>query len=401
MYTHHKIDHEFEGNALPRTCYIVCTVPRSGSSLLCEGLCLTGLAGAPTEFFDRNTLLSFWERWRVKTFDDYLGALLKKKTGPNGVFGCKVHYPQYEDFLEDRDFSALFPNLKYIYVRRRDRVAQAVSYSRAIRSGQWSSDQAPINPRPRFDFDHVNSMLEAIRSDERRWEALFEKKGIEPYRIDYENLAAAYAGTVREVLDFLGIEASREIRVPQPTLRRQADRQSEKWIQRYRRIQIKGRAFFSSPFLTRLRLRINRAGNRIRFRLNPSQQSGAGFLNGFIEGMKELDDGLYILGWLLLEDGPPDRITITDRSGVEIDAERIKRPDLKKAFPNIPGAGRGGYAATLPARMIDWEKGDEFVIRAMVGSRTLFKCRVVLGKGPRDFSRHGPPRWLGEGMLRI
>jgi hypothetical protein len=117
--------------------------------------------------------------------------------------------------------------------------------------------------------------------------------------------------------------------------------------------------------------------------------------------MKELDDGLHILGWLLLEDGPPDRITITDRSGVEIEADRIKRPDLEKVYPGVPGAERGGYAATLPAGTIDREEGDEFVVQAKVGSRTLFQCRLVFGDGPRDFSQQAPRRWLGEGILRI
>ena len=31
--------------------YLVCSIPRSGSSLLCELLGGTGLAGAPAEFF--------------------------------------------------------------------------------------------------------------------------------------------------------------------------------------------------------------------------------------------------------------------------------------------------------------------------------------------------------------
>ena len=52
MYTHHKFGHEFDGPVETRLSYMVCAVPRSGSSLLCELLCLAELAGAPTEFFD-------------------------------------------------------------------------------------------------------------------------------------------------------------------------------------------------------------------------------------------------------------------------------------------------------------------------------------------------------------
>src|SRR3712207_7962398 len=37
---------------LPEKTYFVCTTPRSGSTLLCETLGLTGLAGRPKEYFE-------------------------------------------------------------------------------------------------------------------------------------------------------------------------------------------------------------------------------------------------------------------------------------------------------------------------------------------------------------
>ena len=43
--------------AVPRypdlvTSYLVCATPRSGSTLLCEALAVTGVAGRPYEFFE-------------------------------------------------------------------------------------------------------------------------------------------------------------------------------------------------------------------------------------------------------------------------------------------------------------------------------------------------------------
>ena len=41
--------------------YVVCTNPRSGSTLLCKGLAATGRAGAPAEFFDhRPEVAEYW-----------------------------------------------------------------------------------------------------------------------------------------------------------------------------------------------------------------------------------------------------------------------------------------------------------------------------------------------------
>src|SRR3954468_249168 len=36
----------------PQASYLVCATPRSGSTLLCEALCNTGVAGRPAEYFE-------------------------------------------------------------------------------------------------------------------------------------------------------------------------------------------------------------------------------------------------------------------------------------------------------------------------------------------------------------
>src|SRR5205823_4062494 len=41
-----------EAIMLPHTSYLVCATPRSGSTLLCEALNNTGLAGHPQEYFE-------------------------------------------------------------------------------------------------------------------------------------------------------------------------------------------------------------------------------------------------------------------------------------------------------------------------------------------------------------
>src|ERR687888_360892 len=101
MYTHHKLDHEFEAQTPTVTTYAVCALPRSGSSLLCELLFNTGLAGAPAGYFDSETRMQFSRRWETDSFDAYLGALLAKKTGPNGVFGFKAHFFQLDEAFSE------------------------------------------------------------------------------------------------------------------------------------------------------------------------------------------------------------------------------------------------------------------------------------------------------------
>ena len=139
MYTHHKVDHEYPDGAPTRVSYMVCSVPRSGSSLLCELLCNTEVAGAPTEFFDPELMRRFRERWGATSFDDYIAKLLSKKTSPNGVFGIKVHWRQLHDLLGSSDPAQLFPGLRYVHIRREDVLRQAVSWVRALQTNQWAS----------------------------------------------------------------------------------------------------------------------------------------------------------------------------------------------------------------------------------------------------------------------
>ena len=49
----------------PRAPYLVCSTPRSGSSLLCDALALTGRMGAPIEYFNPDHRRALSERWGI------------------------------------------------------------------------------------------------------------------------------------------------------------------------------------------------------------------------------------------------------------------------------------------------------------------------------------------------
>jgi LPS sulfotransferase NodH len=234
MYTHHKFDHEYDGSVETVSSYMVCAVPRSGSSLLCELLCLTGLAGAPTEFFDPESMKQFARTWGVETFDAYLEALLSRKTTPNGFFGFKAHYPQVEEAFGDRDPSRTFPNLRFVYITRRDRLRQAISWARALQTGLWAADHPPRDREPVFKREQIGRLLEQIAQHEEAWESFFARQSARPLRVTYEQLEEAPQGTVRAVMGFLEIEYPDDVALSAPTLSKQADELSEEWVRRYR-----------------------------------------------------------------------------------------------------------------------------------------------------------------------
>lgn len=224
---------EFDEPGAPRIAYVVCSLPRSGSSLLCELLGGTGLAGAPAEFFHPDKMAALEGRWGVTELDDYVRELLARKTSPNGVFGLKAHWGQYRPVFGESDPRTVFPDPRLVFITRRDRLRQAVSWVRALQTLKWATQD---NPRPRpevFDSDHITQQLVRIDREEEVWESLFERWGIAPHRVVYEEFVAAQEQTVRDVLGLLEVDAPADLHLPEPALGRQADALSDEWVERY------------------------------------------------------------------------------------------------------------------------------------------------------------------------
>jgi trehalose 2-sulfotransferase len=234
MYSHHKFGHEYVDSPPPSASYVVCSIARSGGSLLCDVLASTELAGAPTEYFDSNHVAAFSKEWGVAGIDDYLRTLLRKKTSPNGVFGLKAHFHQLRRGLRECDVAEVLPDPKFVYVSRRDHVRQAVSWSRAIQTGQWTSNLHSRERSPRFVFAEIEQLVERIEREEALWDRFFARRGVQPMRIEYEELVGALDTAVFAVLGFVGVEVPTDFVVPAPTLRRQADPLSDEWTRRFR-----------------------------------------------------------------------------------------------------------------------------------------------------------------------
>jgi LPS sulfotransferase NodH len=219
----------------PRVSYMVCSIPRSGSSLLCELLGGTGLAGAPAEFFHSDKMRMLRKRWEVETVEDYLRELLARKTSPNGVFGAKAHWGQYHPLFGEADPRDVLPDPLLVFITRRDRLRQAVSWVRALQTLEWAAQNGPRVKRPAvFDPEHITRKLGRIDREEAAWEALFERHALAPQRIVYEDFIEAQEATVRDVLEAVGVDVPAHLDLPAPVLDRQADELSDEWVERYR-----------------------------------------------------------------------------------------------------------------------------------------------------------------------
>ena len=91
----HKLRH-------PRRCYVVCTIPRSGSNLLTDGLRATRQAGMPKQFFLTKSEGRYGAGLGLDPNADYPGyvrGIVDTKTTHNEVFGFKLMSWYLDDFL--------------------------------------------------------------------------------------------------------------------------------------------------------------------------------------------------------------------------------------------------------------------------------------------------------------
>src|SRR5215472_12960916 len=111
-----------------------------------------------------------------------------------------------------------FPNLRYIWLTRRDKVRQAVSYYRAIKTGEWwkiaGVHRENPQPEPKFDFDYIRRLETLILQQEWKWQKYFEEFDIEPLVLIYEEFSSNVRMTIQEVLTYLQIREPRKLTLP-------------------------------------------------------------------------------------------------------------------------------------------------------------------------------------------
>ena len=241
----HKLRHQ-------RRCYVVCTIPRSGSNLLTDGLRATRRAGMPKQFF----LPKFEARYGaelgvnpVADYPKYVRGIVSTRATHNEVFGFKLMSWYLDDFLTQlrntrafgdavtNDLALLrnaFPRLQFVHIHRRHKLRQALSTARALQTGLWKVKNGEMEERePQFDAELIEQSLREAERQEKIWRDFFQRLGIEAFQVQYEELCRDYEGTIGSVLDFLKISLPRGTRVGPPVTIRQSDEISRMWEERF------------------------------------------------------------------------------------------------------------------------------------------------------------------------
>lgn len=240
--------------------YFVCATPRTGSSLLLGLLETTGVAGRPQAYFREPDEPLWADRWRIpRTSDggfdyaDYMRAALDAGRTENGVFGAKLMWGTLGEVVDK--LRTVYPDLagedvrllnracgrtRFVYLRRDDVLAQAVSWLRAEQTNAWYiggngeiGDTGGKGRPPSFDSNRIGQLIRLIDEHNTAWEEWFTSFGIQQHVVRYEELDADMIGVTQGILDFLGLDLP-DGHVIVPRHKRQADELNGQWIDRYR-----------------------------------------------------------------------------------------------------------------------------------------------------------------------
>ncbi len=222
--------HDVPGGVPVTNAFAIGFTPRSGSTLLARALLESGIAGAPGDYFAPHVRQAAAERWGDIPLRQYLDILLAHRTSPQGVFGFKV---AWQSWIRVMDIGEMLKPIRWVWVRRRNVIAQAVSLEIARQTDQWNSWQSGVEKEPEYDFDAIHVHRRRLTANNQEWEHYFRDREITPLEVTYEDFAADYTGTLEGVFEFLQIDTS-GVELPEPPFQKLASERNREWIRRYR-----------------------------------------------------------------------------------------------------------------------------------------------------------------------
>lgn len=240
--------------------YIICATPRSGSTLLCDMLEATGVAGRPDSFFMADPDPHWHQVWglpRPGAPDDaayaraFVAAARRAGRDAAGRFGMRLMQRDLDRFLglvqlacpegrNTRDrLTRCFGRCLFVHLTREDKLAQAVSLVIAQQTGLWHITAsgaererlAPPAP-PRYDRDRITQALSDLTGQDRLWADWFTRTGIRPIRLTYKALSADPGAEVARLCRSLGV-APPGPQPLRPDLGRLSNAVNTDWINRF------------------------------------------------------------------------------------------------------------------------------------------------------------------------
>ncbi|WP_420861705.1 Stf0 family sulfotransferase [Algirhabdus cladophorae] len=174
--------------------YVILFTARSGSSWLTDVISQTKKLGLPGEAFNPGFIPKMVQGLNVQTLDQHIEILLRRRAR-GGVHGFEITYHQLNAVFDSEDhFMQHFGDNKFIWLIRKNPVAQAVSLAKMVTTGVGHtaafSDEEVDQADTSFQYDSsvIKKWLMHNRTAEIATEAMIERYDLKPLRICYESM---------------------------------------------------------------------------------------------------------------------------------------------------------------------------------------------------------------------
>ncbi|NIZ60761.1 sulfotransferase [Sedimentitalea sp. CY04] len=241
--------------------YVICTSPRSGSTLLCRLLRESGVVGRPGSHFHEPSI----EKWlgyygfrksqfctRKQALTAVFQSAFEHGKGESNTFGLRLQRHSFSYFTEQLGIlhpslpddksriEAVFGNTLFVHLTREDKLDQAISYVKAKQTGLWhmAPDGTEIERlsepnEPIYDSVAISAQLDLFEKMEAEWKEWFNRECIDSLTITYDELSAAPYEILARVLKALGSEYEPSGEITPPTAKL-ADVINQEWAEKFR-----------------------------------------------------------------------------------------------------------------------------------------------------------------------
>lgn len=191
---------------------------RSGSNLMAEYLASTKAFAHFKEDLNSDIVIKRSKTLKIDSFPEVVVSCVSEMIAGGGLPGFKANWAQLA-MLHRFGALKLFPSVRLINLIRKDIVGQAVSFSIAIQTGQWISDQA-ARKEPEFSFTDIGNRLFGTFFGNFAMDIIAQAIGLEKVTIFYEDLEAHPQKVLNDIAERFQVDIGDWV-PDQPVLKRQ------------------------------------------------------------------------------------------------------------------------------------------------------------------------------------
>ena len=246
---------------------VLASTPRVASTFFTNNLAATGQAGFPNEYAlgaelvksrrmvgrprrsvsgmakqlkARSLGVAAWEtvgELNRTSLIHHFRDLARRRATPNGVFAIKLMATQSIEVFDRNSITMALWDVpvRWVYIRRKDRLAQAISLIIAYQSGQWIPSQQSIGI-PEYDSGKIERSVTTIAGWDSYWRRKLRESECDPLLLWSEDLIGDTDGAIDQTLELIGSEfrssATNQFGDPNPW--QNPDREvRQQWIDRF------------------------------------------------------------------------------------------------------------------------------------------------------------------------